>query len=213
MSKPIHWEKDGAQTPLMPNEARLRNLTYSAPLYVDIRKTITKPAYPGEAAPEPQSQLYQKVFLGKIPIMLRSTYCLLHALEERDLSELNECPCDPGGYFIINGSEKVRCFVCLFCCLFSVLFVRLCVICPDCFYSWSFLLAGHHCAGKNGHKYGLRFQHERFEVCLQSRMSFCYGKFKSTSEYDLGEHACQKWTGMWNISCFDVSASRFNRKS
>ncbi|GAU92991.1 hypothetical protein RvY_04994 [Ramazzottius varieornatus] len=103
LSKPIHWEKDGAQTPLMPNEARLRNLTYSAPLYVDIRKTITKP---GEAG-EPQSQLYQKVFLGKIPIMLRSTYCLLHNLAERDLSELNECPCDPGGYFIINGSEKV----------------------------------------------------------------------------------------------------------
>ena len=40
LSKPTHWEKDGAPTPMMPNEARLRNLTYSAPLYVDIIKTI-----------------------------------------------------------------------------------------------------------------------------------------------------------------------------
>lgn len=39
--------------------------------------------------------------------MLRSTYCLLNGLSDRDLTELNECPLDPGGYFIINGSEKV----------------------------------------------------------------------------------------------------------
>jgi DNA-directed RNA polymerase II subunit RPB2 len=40
LSKPTHWEKDGAPSPMMPNEARLRNLTYSAPLYVDITKTV-----------------------------------------------------------------------------------------------------------------------------------------------------------------------------
>jgi DNA-directed RNA polymerase II subunit RPB2 len=39
--------------------------------------------------------------------MLRSTYCLLNGMTDRDLTELNECPLDPGGYFIINGSEKV----------------------------------------------------------------------------------------------------------
>ena len=39
--------------------------------------------------------------------MLRSKYCLLAGLSDRDLTELNECPLDPGGYFIINGSEKV----------------------------------------------------------------------------------------------------------
>lgn len=42
LSKPTHWEKDGAPSPMMPNEARLRNLTYSAPLYVDITKTLVK---------------------------------------------------------------------------------------------------------------------------------------------------------------------------
>lgn len=101
MSKPTHWEKDGAPSPMMPNEARLRNLTYSAPLYVDITKTIFREGL------EPQESLHQKTFIGKIPIMLRSTYCLLSGLTDRDLTELNECPLDPGGYFIINGSEKV----------------------------------------------------------------------------------------------------------
>nr|CAI5853946.1 unnamed protein product [Callosobruchus analis] len=101
LSKPTHWEKDGAPSPMMPNEARLRNLTYSAPLYVDITKTIEKE---GE---DPVETQHQKTFIGKIPIMLRSTYCLLSGLTDRDLTELNECPLDPGGYFIINGSEKV----------------------------------------------------------------------------------------------------------
>lgn len=74
---------------------------YSAPLYVDITKTVVKE---GE---DPVETQHQKTFIGKIPIMLRSTYCLLYNLMDRDLTELNECPLDPGGYFIINGSEKV----------------------------------------------------------------------------------------------------------
>jgi DNA-directed RNA polymerase II subunit RPB2 len=86
---------------MMPNEARLRNLTYSAPLYVDITKTCIK------ENEDPVETQHQKTFIGKIPIMLRSTYCLLNGLTDRDLTELNECPLDPGGYFIINGSEKV----------------------------------------------------------------------------------------------------------
>lgn len=101
MSKPTHWEKDGAPSPMMPNEARLRNLTYSAPLYVDITKTVFRDGQ------DPVETLHAKTFIGKIPIMLRSTYCLLSGLTDRDLTELNECPLDPGGYFIINGSEKV----------------------------------------------------------------------------------------------------------
>ena len=39
--------------------------------------------------------------------MLRSTFCILRELHEQDLYDLNECPYDSGGYFIINGSEKV----------------------------------------------------------------------------------------------------------
>ncbi|MCP9259544.1 DNA-directed RNA polymerase subunit beta [Dirofilaria immitis] len=81
--------------------ARLRNLTYSSPLYIDITKTMIRN---GE---EPKETKYEKVFVGKIPIMLRSSYCMLANMSDRDLSELNECPLDPGGYFVINGSEKV----------------------------------------------------------------------------------------------------------
>ena len=76
-------------------------LSYSAPLYVDITKTMIK-----EDDDSAVTQ-HSKMFIGKIPIMLRSTYCLLNGQTDRDLTELNECPLDPGGYFIINGSEKV----------------------------------------------------------------------------------------------------------
>ncbi|KHJ93906.1 DNA-directed RNA polymerase II subunit RPB2 family protein [Oesophagostomum dentatum] len=100
LSKPTHWEKDGAPTPMMPNEARLRNLTYSSPLYVDITKQIQRDD-------DITERKYEKVFVGKIPIMLRSSYCMLSNMSDRDLTELNECPLDPGGYFVINGSEKV----------------------------------------------------------------------------------------------------------
>ena len=104
MSKPTHWEKNDARNEkFSPNEARLRNLTYAAPLCVDISERIVK--Y-GSKSGE-QSVLHKQVPIGKIPIMLKSYYCLLHDLNDRDLAELNECPLDPGGYFIINGSEKV----------------------------------------------------------------------------------------------------------
>ena len=102
LSKPTNWEKDGYNYNMMPNEARLRNLTYSSPLYVDIVKTIIRE---GE---DPIEKKQDKVYIGKIPIMLRSAYCLLSDLADRELHEVNECPLDPGGYFVINGSEKVR---------------------------------------------------------------------------------------------------------
>ena len=75
---------------MMPNEARLRNLTYCAPLYVDITKTVMHPDEKEKVT------TYQKSYIGKIPIMLRSEYCLLSGLIDRDLAELNECPLDPG---------------------------------------------------------------------------------------------------------------------
>lgn len=50
---------------------------------------------------------YPKVLIGRVPIMLRSTYCALHSLGESDLAEAGECPYDQGGYFVVNGGEKV----------------------------------------------------------------------------------------------------------
>ncbi|KAM3172814.1 DNA-directed RNA polymerase II subunit RPB2 [Hymenolepis weldensis] len=100
LSKATHWEKDGTSCPMTPSDARLRNLTYAAPLYVDIKKTIISSHGKNETKCD-------KKFIGKIPIMLKSSYCFLNNMGDRDLAELNECPLDPGGYFIINGSEKV----------------------------------------------------------------------------------------------------------
>lgn len=48
-----------------------------------------------------------KEFLGYVPIMLRSKYCVLDGKSDKELTDLGECIFDQGGYFIINGSEKV----------------------------------------------------------------------------------------------------------
>lgn len=47
------------------------------------------------------------IFIGRIPIMLRSARCVLHGASTADLIACNECPLDPGGYFVIRGTEKV----------------------------------------------------------------------------------------------------------
>ncbi|EMR10912.1 DNA-directed RNA polymerase II subunit RPB2 [Pneumocystis murina B123] len=113
LSKPSMTEADGSTQLMFPQEARLRNLTYSSPLYVDIKKKVmiaTDPSAPFGSDKEwiiEEDEQPSKVFIGKIPIMLRSTFCILNGLPESELYELNECPYDQGGYFIINGSEKV----------------------------------------------------------------------------------------------------------
>jgi len=47
------------------------------------------------------------VLIGRMPIMLRSSHCVLAGKNEQQLAHLNECPLDPGGYFVIKGNEKV----------------------------------------------------------------------------------------------------------
>ncbi|KAI0052523.1 DNA-dependent RNA polymerase II second largest subunit [Auriscalpium vulgare] len=117
LSRPTITEIDGSVVPIFPQEARLRNLTYSAPIYVEVfRKFSTgredPDGQPGDMTWEteledvPQAE-NPKVWIGKLPIMLRSMFCILSELGEQELHDLNECPYDSGGYFIINGSEKV----------------------------------------------------------------------------------------------------------
>uniref|UniRef100_A0A453LQL6 DNA-directed RNA polymerase subunit beta n=1 Tax=Aegilops tauschii subsp. strangulata TaxID=200361 RepID=A0A453LQL6_AEGTS len=105
LSKPMMTEADGETATLFPKSARLRNLTYSAPLYVDVSYRVVKKGHDCEEVTETAE--YPKVFIGKVPIMLRSSYCTLFQQSEKDLTELGECPYDQGGYFVINGSEKV----------------------------------------------------------------------------------------------------------
>ncbi|KAI5079014.1 hypothetical protein GOP47_0006685 [Adiantum capillus-veneris] len=105
ISKPVMAESDGETATLFPKEARLRNLTYSAPLYVDATKHVIKKGDDGEE--EVESEDFQKLYIGKVPIMLQSSFCNLLNYNDKDLTELGECPYDQGGYFIVNGSEKV----------------------------------------------------------------------------------------------------------
>lgn len=79
-----------------PQMCRLRDLTYSAPIYVDL--VYWKGGY---------SQKKRQVEIGHMPVMLRSNLCVLHGKGEADVAEYGECPYDPGGYFIIKGVERV----------------------------------------------------------------------------------------------------------
>ena len=79
-----------------PNECRLRDMTYAAPIVVDIlykrgHDTIRK----------------RDVCIGRMPIMLRSSKCVLADRPAREMGALGECSIDPGGYFVVRGQEKV----------------------------------------------------------------------------------------------------------
>ncbi|AGO11076.1 AaceriAFR404Cp [[Ashbya] aceris (nom. inval.)] len=114
LAKPSMTESDGVSHAMYPQEARLRNLTYASGLFVEIKKrTYEAIDIPGRdlkyeiIQEESEDTEEGKIFIGRVPIMLRSKYCLLDDLSESDLYRLKECPFDMGGYFIINGSEKV----------------------------------------------------------------------------------------------------------
>jgi DNA-directed RNA polymerase II subunit RPB2 len=96
---------------LFPNEARLRNLTYSSLVMADIVCRIsisaTDPKQPGLVDVQRHERTFAKFPLFRIPIMLHSRYCNLHGKAAEFLEEAGECPQDYGGYFIVDGSEKV----------------------------------------------------------------------------------------------------------
>jgi DNA-directed RNA polymerase II subunit RPB2 len=93
---------------LFPNEARLRNLTYASQVYADIIVKITYTSAAGAVLDlSPPAETFQKWPLFKIPIMLHSRYCILNNKPREFLKEVGECPYDNGGYFIIDGAEKV----------------------------------------------------------------------------------------------------------
>ena len=130
MQRATVTEDDGESNPMNPHDARLRGLTYSAPLYVPMVYSVqiarerkvqrdledeelmggddedggeTELVWENEGEPDEPIN----AFIGKIPIMLRAKNCVLRNLDEATLFSLGECPYDQGGYFIINGGEKV----------------------------------------------------------------------------------------------------------
>lgn len=96
VTRPEITEADGSRRKLMPFEARLRKITYAAPCYIEVSSHI--------------NGVQRETFttqIGSIPIMLKSKYCNLYKMSKEELVQNNEDPDDIGGYFIINGTEKV----------------------------------------------------------------------------------------------------------
>lgn len=94
--KPEITEADGSKRKIYPVEARLRKMTYAAPCFIEVSSHI--------------NGVQRETFttqIGNLPIMLKSKYCHLYKLNKEDLIEKGEDPDDTGGYFIINGTERV----------------------------------------------------------------------------------------------------------
>jgi DNA-directed RNA polymerase subunit B len=101
MDPPNIREADGSLNHIYPSEARIRNLTYTAPLYLEITPVRVDEA--GNEIPRETN----KIYVGRMPIMLKSKICPLSKMTDEELIHAGEDPNDPGGYFIVNGSERV----------------------------------------------------------------------------------------------------------
>ena len=95
VTKPEIIEADGSKRPVYPTEARLRKLSYAAPMYLEVSAIVN--------GVQRENFVTQ---IGNIPIMLNSKFCHLSKLNKNEKIKLGEDPDDPGGYFIINGTEK-----------------------------------------------------------------------------------------------------------
>ena len=104
ISSPAIYD-DGKLSEMLPNDARLRNLTYKSTIFCNIG--IHFIFHKASKSLSNVVKNFEKVNIGSIPIMIHSKTCILHNLDSIKLSELGECPYDQGGYFIINGKEKV----------------------------------------------------------------------------------------------------------
>ena len=103
LGRPTRQEEDYAdmsrfrwESTVTPNECRQRDTSYSAPIMVDVSywrgvRTVRR----------------KGIVIGRLPVMLRSNRCILTNKSEDEMADVRECPLDPGGYFIVNGTEKV----------------------------------------------------------------------------------------------------------
>jgi len=96
IGRPRVVEVDGSDHPVYPMECRLRNLSYAAPLYLEM--VVVR---------DDREESSELVHIGDIPVMLKSKLCLLYNNSINELIQVGEDPRDPGGYFIVNGSERV----------------------------------------------------------------------------------------------------------
>lgn len=95
IKKPFTKEADGSESTIYPTEARLRNLNYSAHMYLEMALNA-----------EDEDNELEEVYIGELPVMLKSDICHLNGLTDEELVDNGEDPQDLGGYFIVNGSER-----------------------------------------------------------------------------------------------------------
>ncbi|MBT6519365.1 DNA-directed RNA polymerase subunit B'' [Candidatus Woesearchaeota archaeon] len=96
VTKPEMTEADGSKRNVFPVECRLRKISYSAPIFMEVSAHIN--------GVQRESFVTQ---IGQMPIMLKSKYCHLNKMTRDELIQIGEDPDDYGGYFIVNGTEKV----------------------------------------------------------------------------------------------------------
>jgi DNA-directed RNA polymerase beta subunit len=101
-----YWEKASVTDEnrvilhLTPNEARLRDITYDSPIFVDIKEEFWEDGVKVNQINHP------KVFLLRMPTMVGSSKCNLYGKTIPECIALGECENDPRGYFIVNGKER-----------------------------------------------------------------------------------------------------------
>jgi len=101
--KPIIYDDNNSHF-MFPNDARLRNMTYGVTIHYDVEVEFFY--YEGDERKE-HSILLPKIYLGRFPIMIQSELCILNTLNKDVRFNMGECRNDYGGYFIIDGMEKV----------------------------------------------------------------------------------------------------------
>jgi DNA-directed RNA polymerase II subunit RPB2 len=94
---PTYTENNGCSSTMTPYIAKLKNYTYSLSILIDFNVEVT---YFQDTIKVTNVKEIKNVLLGKIPIVVKSKYCISNNLTTK------ECQYDPGGYVIINGNEK-----------------------------------------------------------------------------------------------------------
>jgi len=102
LTKPVYQTTDGTQMLMTPNLARVNNLTYASSLYIDVN--VITDIINDDGITERKETVIPNVCIGKLPIMVKSKACILTQMP--DVTS-GECRYDFGGYFIVNGNEKV----------------------------------------------------------------------------------------------------------
>jgi len=101
----IH-ENNGATKMMLPQEAKLRNFTYASSMTVDVKIKYIVRNTESMDTPKIIEKILPKINIGKMPIMVKSSICVLTQNKHLQPSFTGECKMDCGGYFIIKGSEK-----------------------------------------------------------------------------------------------------------